>query len=67
MWMWIVGGVAWYVVGVFVSIQWWRKKLDFTTAEVGMTLASGVVGPFMLMLYLLDLGSNEKVIWGRRK
>ena len=65
--LWIIAALClWYVIGCAGFLYWWRQDWDFTSADVGVMLSAGLLGPLSWIVGWSFHGNKDRVIWRRK-
>jgi len=59
--------IAWYAVGLFLCLIWWRRELDVELVDLIVMLLVAVIGPIALVLHLLAWLERLNIVVIKRK
>lgn len=58
--------IMWYVIGVVGFLFWWTIENDFTTDDVPVAAAAGLIGPFAWFVGF-NIHGKQSTIFKKRK
>ena len=59
--------IAWYAIGLFLCLTWWRRELDVELGDLIVMLLVAGIGPVALVLHLLAWLERLNIVVIRRK